>query len=65
VFLPLPVGLADAGERLAAVKREMDALNRSPAEGAVAYALLAGGGRSLPSSRSSSSTGWRRAPAPC
>ena len=39
VFLGLPVGIADRGERLAAVKQRMDAIKRSP-EGSIAYAFL-------------------------
>jgi diacylglycerol O-acyltransferase / wax synthase len=39
VFLTLPVGIADPVKRLRAVKKEMDALKRSP-EALVAFALL-------------------------
>jgi diacylglycerol O-acyltransferase / wax synthase len=39
VFLPLPVGLEDRRDRLAEVKRRMDAIKDSP-EGAVAYGIL-------------------------
>ena len=39
VYLSLPVGLADAGERLAEVHRRMDAIKHSP-EGMLSYAIL-------------------------
>lgn len=39
VFLPLPVGMHGRRERLAEIKRRMDAIKRSP-EGAVMYGLL-------------------------
>jgi diacylglycerol O-acyltransferase / wax synthase len=39
VFLSLPVGLEDRGDRLAEVKRRMSAIKSSP-EGAVAYGIL-------------------------
>ncbi len=39
VFLPLPVGIADRRERLAEIKRRMDAIKNS-AEGVVAYGIL-------------------------
>ncbi len=39
VFLPLPIGIADRTERLAEIKRRMDAIKNS-AEGVVAYGIL-------------------------
>jgi diacylglycerol O-acyltransferase / wax synthase len=39
VYLPLPVGVPDPLERLAAVKRRMDAIKRSP-EGPVSFLML-------------------------
>jgi len=39
VFLPLPVGIVDRRERLAEIKRQMDAI-KSSAEGVVAYGIL-------------------------
>jgi diacylglycerol O-acyltransferase / wax synthase len=39
VYLPLPVGIADPAERLAAVHRSMDEIKHSP-EGAISYGIL-------------------------
>ncbi len=39
VYLALPVGIADATERLAAVHRSMDAIKHTP-EGAISYGIL-------------------------
>jgi diacylglycerol O-acyltransferase / wax synthase len=44
VYLTLPVGIADPGQRLAEVHRRMDAIKHSP-EGGLSYAILEAVGR--------------------
>jgi WS/DGAT/MGAT family acyltransferase len=47
VYLPLPVGIDDPAERLAAVHRRMDEIKHSP-EGAISYGILGTIGRTPP-----------------